>query len=188
MSKPAARPKRFSELIATVLLALSIVATALVATLATAGDRPGGGKQVTRGYRGLIAGKMQLGRFATLTVKKVVAASDKKSKKSKGTVTLRNGRVPKASAATIGKWFRAVKAGKIERKNISIQLQDNRNKTLRRWNLMGCFPKSWKVNGFDGKGNDVVTEEVVFVVEDMQIASRRVPTMGPRVARVSIDF
>ncbi len=40
-------------------------------------------------------------------------------------MTLRNGRVPKESARTIGKWFEAVKAGKIERKNITIQLQDN---------------------------------------------------------------
>ncbi len=102
-------------------------------------------------------------------------------------MTLRNGRVPKESARTIGKWFEAVKAGKIERKNITIQLQDNRDKTLRSWKLQGCFPKSWKVNGFDGKGNDVVTEEIVFVVEDMQIASYRVPTMGPRVARASIN-
>lgn len=28
-----------------------------------------------------------------------------------------------------------------------------------------AFPKAWKVNGFDGKGNDVVTEEIVFVAE-----------------------
>eukprot|EP01064_Diplonema_japonicum_P007989 TRINITY_DN15564_c0_g1_i1.p1 TRINITY_DN15564_c0_g1~~TRINITY_DN15564_c0_g1_i1.p1 ORF type:complete len:166 (+),score=32.93 TRINITY_DN15564_c0_g1_i1:39-536(+) len=38
------------------------------------------------------------------------------------------------------------------------------------WALYGCWPKQWRVNGFDGKSNDVSTEEIVFVVEDMQIA------------------
>ena len=37
------------------------------------------------------------------------------------------------------------------------------------WKCLGCWPKAWKVNGFDGKGNDVVTEEITFVVEEMLI-------------------
>ena len=34
----------------------------------------------------------------------------------------------------------------------------------------GAWPKQWKVNGFDGKSNDIVTEEITFVVEEMEIA------------------
>ena len=84
MTTPAAQPKHRSELIAAVLLALSIAATALVATMATAGDRPGGGKHVVRAYRGLIAGKMQLGHFATLTTSKAPRAKKRDGKKVKG--------------------------------------------------------------------------------------------------------
>ena len=67
-------------------------------------------------------------------------------------------------------WWRDCRDGKYDRRDISIHLNDNAGNTVRSWNLFGCWPKAWKVNGFDGKGNDVVTEEVTFVVEDMQIA------------------
>lgn len=30
------------------------------------------------------------------------------------------------------------------------------------------FPSKWKMASFDGKGNDVVTEEIVFVVENVK--------------------
>ena len=33
------------------------------------------------------------------------------------------------------------------------------------WILHGCSPQEWKVNGFDGKGNDILTEEMVIVME-----------------------
>ena len=29
----------------------------------------------------------------------------------------------------------------------------------------GVFPNSWKANSFDGKGNDAMTEDIVFVSE-----------------------
>ena len=44
---------------------------------------------------------------------------------------------------------------------------------VRRWNLFGCWPKQWKLGGLDDKGEEVVTEEVVFVVEELQFEARR---------------
>jgi len=56
------------------------------------------------------------------------------------------------------------------KKGYVVTLFDNAGTEVRRWDLYECWPKSWKVNAFDGKGNDVVTEEITFVVEDMKIA------------------
>jgi phage tail-like protein len=55
--------------------------------------------------------------------------------------------------------------GQYARKNMSIVLRDNAGTDIKRWNLFECFPKSWKMGSFDGKGNDVLTEEIVVVTE-----------------------
>lgn len=67
-------------------------------------------------------------------------------------------------------WWRAARDGNHIRKAITITLFDNSGTEVRRWDLYECWPKAWKVNAFDGKGNDVVTEEITFVCEDMKIA------------------
>lgn len=51
------------------------------------------------------------------------------------------------------------------RKTVSIILLDNAQAEVVRWNLSECYPKSWKVTGFDAKGTDVVFEELVLWCE-----------------------
>ena len=84
-----------------------------------------------------------------------------------GDVTLKKGYIVTEELQT---WWRDCRDGKYDRRDIAINLRGNDEGVIRTWNLFGCWPKQWKVNGFDGKGNDVVTEEITFVVEDMQIA------------------
>ena len=84
-----------------------------------------------------------------------------------GDITLKKGYVV---TNDLQDWWDACRRGIYDRRDISIILNDNAAQEVRRWNLFGCWPKQWKVNGFDGKANDVVTEEITFVVEDMQIA------------------
>ena len=67
-------------------------------------------------------------------------------------------------------WWKNCRDGKYDRRDISIILNDNAaNEVVSRWSFGECFPIQWKINGFDGKSNDVVIEEITFVVEDMQI-------------------
>jgi phage tail-like protein len=84
-----------------------------------------------------------------------------------GDVTLKKGYIV---TQDLQDWWEAARKGEYERKDISVVLKDNANEEVRRWNLFGCWPKAWKVSALDGKGNDVVTEEITFVVEDLQIA------------------
>lgn len=76
-----------------------------------------------------------------------------------GDVTLKQGYVV---TQDLQDWWKACRDGQYDRRDISIILDDNAGGELRRRNLYGCWPKQWKVSGFDGKGNDVVTEEITF--------------------------
>jgi len=70
--------------------------------------------------------------------------------------------------STLNDWIEASRLGNgdYSRKNMSIILSDNSaSGEVKRWNFFECFPKSWKLSTLDGKGNDVLTEEIVIVVE-----------------------
>ena len=84
-----------------------------------------------------------------------------------GDVTLKKGYIV---TPDLQEWWKNARDGQYDRRDISVVLNDNAANEVRRWNLYGCWPKQWKVNAFDGKGNDVVTEEITFVVEEMEIA------------------
>jgi phage tail-like protein len=86
-----------------------------------------------------------------------------------GDVTLKKGYI---ATTVLNDWIEAARLGKGDytRKNMSIVLCDNSNPSegsseIKRWNCFECFPKSWKMASLDGKGNDVLTEEVVVVIE-----------------------
>lgn len=83
-----------------------------------------------------------------------------------GDVTLKKGYIV---TAQLQNWWKETREGKYDRKDISVVLRDNAGEEMRRWNLYGCWPKQWKISALDGKGNDVLTEEITFVVEDLQI-------------------
>jgi phage tail-like protein len=65
-------------------------------------------------------------------------------------------------------WWQACREGKYDRKDITIYLMDNSNNVRATWVLYNTFIKNWKVNGFDGKGNDQVVEEITCVAEDLK--------------------
>ena len=86
-----------------------------------------------------------------------------------GDVTLKKGYV---AATILNDWIEAARCGNGDytRKNMSIILCDNSTPTdgsaeIKRWNCFECFPKSWKISSLDGKGNDVLTEEMAIVIE-----------------------
>jgi len=76
-----------------------------------------------------------------------------------------------ASNSVLNDWIEAARCGSGDytRKNMSIILyegsQDSPATEIKRWNCFECFPKSWKISSMDAKGNDVLTEEVVIVIE-----------------------
>ena len=82
-----------------------------------------------------------------------------------GDITLKKGYVV---TPDLQKWFEDVQNGNVSRKTITVKLLDNTGKDVQTWVAYETWPSKWKVNGFDGKGNDVVTEEITFVVETLK--------------------
>jgi len=68
------------------------------------------------------------------------------------------------------KWWEAASEGQYDRRDISIILNDNAGNELRRWNLFGCWPRSWRTGPLDGNSGAQLFEEVTFVVEKLEIA------------------
>ena len=86
-----------------------------------------------------------------------------------GDITLKKGYI---ATSILNDWIETARLGSGEylRKNISIILIDNLLPTgggtvIKRWNCFECFPKSWKISSLEGKGNDVLTEEMVICIE-----------------------
>jgi len=82
-----------------------------------------------------------------------------------GDITLKKGYV---ASSTLNDWIEEARFGDQTRKSVSVIMYDNtdpKGSEVKRWNCFECFPKSWKMSSLDGKGNDVLTEEVVIVIE-----------------------
>jgi phage tail-like protein len=85
-----------------------------------------------------------------------------------GDVTLKKGYL---ATTILNDWIEQARIGRGDyaRKSMSIILHDNTDPVaggaIKTWNCHQCFPKSWKMSSLDGKGNDVLTEEIVIAIE-----------------------
>jgi phage tail-like protein len=82
-----------------------------------------------------------------------------------GDITLKKGYIHNTQ---LEEWWTNTIQGKYDRRSISVVLFDNIGKEIVRWDCYECFPIEWKLSGLDGKGNDVLTEEIKFAVEDVK--------------------
>jgi phage tail-like protein len=64
-------------------------------------------------------------------------------------------------------WFVMGTYGKIERRNMSIVLYDQKGTTVRRWNLTNAYPKKWAGPSFKASDNSISIETLEFVHEGM---------------------
>ena len=83
-----------------------------------------------------------------------------------GDIILKKGYV---ANSMLSDWIQEAAQGEADRRTVSIVLIDTAApdgaNEIKRWNLFGCWPKQWKMVPTDGEGNDVLTEEVVIVIE-----------------------
>jgi phage tail-like protein len=59
-------------------------------------------------------------------------------------------------------WHRDVVEGRIERRTLSIILQDEAGKEVRRWHADGAYPVKWSVADLDAASSQVLVESVEF--------------------------
>ncbi len=83
-----------------------------------------------------------------------------------GNVTLQRGYV---NQSLFEAWIGQVREGAPGfRKNLSLSILDRNGAETARYNLFNCWPASWELATPDGKGGDVVIEEVVLAVEGFE--------------------
>jgi phage tail-like protein len=88
-----------------------------------------------------------------------------------GDITLKKGYV---ASTILNDWIEQSRNGngQYQRKGMAITLHDNAKQNasdtdhvIKSWSCYECFPKSWKMSALDGKGNDILTEEMVICIE-----------------------
>jgi phage tail-like protein len=81
-----------------------------------------------------------------------------------GDVTLKRGFM---NRSFFENWIRSIQQDptKEYRKNLALVILDDNQSEVTRYNLFQCWPSSWKLTNLEGKGNDVLVEEVVVVIE-----------------------
>lgn len=84
-----------------------------------------------------------------------------------GDLTLTHGY---ASNTTLEDWWQNVRKGVQDRKSVTLKMYNEEDAVVKSWNFYECWPKKWKISEFDGKANEVVTEELTLNVEFMEHA------------------
>lgn len=64
-------------------------------------------------------------------------------------------------------WLKDIRKGKVEKKDITIELI-YRNKPLRGWKLINCWPCRWSVSDISDEVLNTI-EEIEIVVEDIEL-------------------
>ncbi len=84
-----------------------------------------------------------------------------------GDVTLKKGVL---NNIALWEWWQAVSAGKLERKDVALILLNKDGKELLRWKLSGCWPRHWQFGATQqARGQDLMLEEITFVVEKIEL-------------------
>lgn len=84
-----------------------------------------------------------------------------------GDITLKRGYT---STGTLHDWIEANLTGRdssttVDRRSGSIIVLNESGEEVTRYNFYEAWPSKWKLSSLDGKGNDVLVEEVVVVIE-----------------------
>lgn len=74
-------------------------------------------------------------------------------------------------------WFTEVVSGKLEPKNITIQLLDNAGSSVKMvWNLINAWPREWKGAELDALSNHIAIETLVLNFEGIERKAGEIAT------------
>lgn len=84
-----------------------------------------------------------------------------------GNIVLKRGFV--ASPDGLREWFRAVRAGTVERRNGSVVLLDRDGAEIGRYNFANAWPVRWTGWTLEGKNDDTAVEELELAVDAVDL-------------------
>ena len=66
-------------------------------------------------------------------------------------------------------WWKAVRDGSIDRRNVVITLNDEQQQPVQRWLLRNAWPTKYDSSDLNAKGNEVVIETIELAVEGIEL-------------------
>lgn len=69
----------------------------------------------------------------------------------------------------VWEWFKAVRDGDLQRRNVVITLHDERHEVVLTWRLRDAWPVKYEASDLNAKGNEVVIETLELAVESIEI-------------------
>jgi phage tail-like protein len=83
-----------------------------------------------------------------------------------GNVVLRRGI---AGDLELWEWFKSVRDGQLQRRNVTITLLDEQRNPVQRWLLRDAWPAKYDPSDLNAKGNEVLIETVELAVEGIEV-------------------
>jgi phage tail-like protein len=83
-----------------------------------------------------------------------------------GNVVLRRGI---AGDLELWEWFKSVRDGQLQRRNVTITLLDEQRNPVQRWLLRDAWPAKYDPSDLNAKGNEVLIETMELAVEGVEI-------------------
>lgn len=83
-----------------------------------------------------------------------------------GNVVLRRG---SSGRLELWEWFKAVRDGQLERRNVTITLLDEQRQPVQQWRLRDAWPTKYDPSDLNAKGNEVAVELLELAVESIEI-------------------
>jgi phage tail-like protein len=66
-------------------------------------------------------------------------------------------------------WFKAVRDGQLERRDVTITLLDEKREPVQQWRLRDAWPAKYDPSDLNAKGNEVAIETLELAVEGIEI-------------------
>ena len=69
----------------------------------------------------------------------------------------------------VWEWFKAVRDGDLQRRDVVITLHDEQRQPVQRWLLRDAWPVKYEASDLNAKGNEVVIETLELAVESIEL-------------------
>lgn len=83
-----------------------------------------------------------------------------------GNVVLRRG---VSGRLELWEWFKAVRDGQLQRRDVTITLLDEQRQAVQRWLLRDAWPTKYDPSDLNAKGNEVLIELLELAVESIEV-------------------
>jgi phage tail-like protein len=86
------------------------------------------------------------------------------------TITLKKGFVVAKSVPVLYKWLKSTELNRIEKKDITVHLCDEKGESVVRWKVIDAFPTKLTAPGFNASSNEVAIETMELMASSMEMS------------------